>query len=138
MFFFFPFNILSSPLMGFFLQNISFFYDPKNIILWSSYEKKNDVDNGTRNVLREWITSTVRSPSQRSYHSMQKQLISLHFNIVISLHLNFEWVSFDKSDDDVSQAKTDPSQHFQSERCFCVSLVKNIFAFYFVTTFIFL
>ena len=38
--FFFYFNILSSPLMGFFLQNISFFHDPKNEILWSSYEKK--------------------------------------------------------------------------------------------------
>ena len=86
--FFFYFNILSSPLMGFFLQNISFFYDPKNIILWSSYEKKNDVDNGTRNVLREWITSTVRSPSQSPYHSMQKQLISLLLNIVISLDFN--------------------------------------------------
>ena len=74
--------------MGFFLQNISFLHDPKNEILWSSYEKKNDVDNGTRNVLREWITSTVRSPSQSSCNSMQKQLISLHFNIVISLQLN--------------------------------------------------
>ena len=26
--------------MGFFLQNISFLHDPKNEILWSSYEKK--------------------------------------------------------------------------------------------------
>ena len=85
MFFFFPFNILSSPLMGFFLQNISFFHDPKNEILWSSYEKKITLIMA-QEMFQENGLPAPYVPQVKDHITVCKNNLSVYTSILLSVY----------------------------------------------------